>query len=450
MYIKATETWYSSGEYMADLFFYGSSDSMATLSGSVAVCENRSVLLDTSCSVIHLNESEVVFLDNNTVIYNGSLPFIDPVLQPGEYESLPDGGLAVCLYVAQDWPTGLIIESYMTLILMSISIVAMTATIITYMLFSELRNLAGLAVMNLCLTTSLFQMCVMIGMSISVHQEAELCVAASIIIHYEGLAAFFWTNVMAADLYLTLGRWSAAPRSPSKIFPRYALYAYGLSLVIVSISVAINFCECTGDFTVDYGRLFCWISNPTANMIFFALPLALALLANIVLFVRTVSIIQRSSAGNQSLNSNKRQKALCQLKLYARMSTVMGFAWIFALIAACFDPLSPAGLVFTFIYIVLNAMGGLFIFVAFTCNRRVYQLYREWWASKRRQLRRSSTTTDSVKSSNSSSSGGNRTKPTTRRPQLKTISVETLVSNSEGDAGLQQQAGTNRETPLHM
>ncbi|XP_057374372.1 uncharacterized protein LOC130695276 [Daphnia carinata] len=440
VYIKATDQWYSSGEYMADLFFYGSTDSeLTSLSGSVAVCENRSVLLDASCNVVRLNETEFIFLDNNTVLYNGTTPFIDPVLQPGEYESLPDGGLAVCLYIEQDWPMALIIESYLTLCLMTISVMAMSATIITYILFPELRNLAGLAVMNLCLMTSGFQLCVMIGMSISVHSEYELCVAASIIAHYEGLASIFWTNVMAVDLYLTLGRWSAVPRKPSKILPRYALYAYGLPLVIVSIAVAINFCNCTGEFNVDYGRLFCWISNPTANMIFFGLPLALALLANIFLFIRTVAIIQGSSACHQC---SRRQKALCQLKLYARMSTVMGFTWIFAFISAFFNPSSTAGMIFTFTYIILNAMGGLFIFVAFTCNRRVYQLYSDWWARRRNQfMRQSSTTADSVsRSSNKKTVPSEQQRRNNR--QTKTISIETLVSNSDEQS--------QRETSHHM
>lgn len=446
VYIKATDQWYSSGEYMADLFFYGSTDTdLTSISGSVAVCENRSVLLDTSCNVVHLNETEFIFLDNNTVLYNGTIPFIDPVLQPGEYESLPDGGLAVCLYIEQDWPMALIIESYLTLCLMTISIVAMSATNITYLLFPELRNLAGLAVMNLCLMTSGFQLCVMIGMSISVHSEYELCVAASIIAHYEGLASIFWTNVMAIDLYLTLGRWSAVPRKPSKILPRYALYAYGLPLVIVSIAVAINFCNCTGQFSVDYGRLFCWISNPTANMIFFGCPLALALLANIFLFIRTVAIIQSSSACHQC---SRREKALCQLKLYARMSTVMGFTWIFAFISAFFDPSSAAGMIFTFTYIVLNAMGGLFIFVAFTCNRRVYQLYSVWWARRRHQwMRQSSTTADSVSRSPASNK---KTVPSAEQRrnnrQTKTISIETLVSNSD----VAERTASQRETSLHM
>lgn len=445
VYIKATDQWYKSGEYMADLFFYGSSNSsgLTSLSGSVAVCENRSVIEDTSCNVIHLNQTEFIFFDNNTVLYNGSIPFIGPTLQPGEYESLPDGGLAVCLYISQKWPTALIVESYLTLCLMSISILAMMATIVTYLIFPELRNLAGLAVMNLCLMTSGFQLCIMIGMSLSVHQKSELCVATAILFHYEGLASIFWTNVMAIDLFLTLGRWSAAPRKPSKILPRYSLYAYGLPLAIVSVAVAINFCGCTGEFEVEYGKLFCWISNPTANMVFFGLPLALALVANIVLFVRTVAIIYSSSACQGQCS--RRQRALCQLKLYARMSTVMGFAWVFAFIAACFDMSSTAGMIFTFIYIILNSMSGLFIFVAFTCNRRVYLLYRGWWAKRRNQLlRRSSTTTaDSLSSTRKTKTAHASVSHQSR--QAKTISVETLVSNS--DAG---DVSPNRETSLHM
>jgi hypothetical protein len=178
-------------------------------------------------------------------------------------------------------------------------------------------------------------------------------------------------------------------------------------------------------------------------MVFFGLPLALALVANIVLFVRTVAIIYSSSTCQGQCS--RRQRALFQLKLYARMSTVMGFAWIFAFIAACFDMSSTAGMIFTFIYIILNSMSGLFIFVAFTCNRRVYLLYRGWWAKRRNQLlRRSSTTTaDSLSSTRKTKTAHASVSHQSR--QAKTISVETLVSNS--DAG---DVSQNRETSLHM
>jgi hypothetical protein len=99
-------------------------------------------------------------------------------------------------------------------------------------------------------------------------------------------------------------------------------------------------------------------------------------------------------------------------------------------------------MIFTFIYIILNAMGGLFIFVAFTCNRRVYNLYRDWWARRRNQLlRRSSTTADSLSSSTSKTKTIPSNSQQQRSRQTKTISIETLVSNSDAQ---------QRQTSPHM
>lgn len=422
MYIKETDEWFESGEYMADLFFYGDSNDGVSLSGSVMVCQNRSVIADPTCTVIRLNQSEFVYIDyNQTVLYLGHIPFINPVLLYGQYESFPDGDLAVCVHANTELPLALLIESYLGITLTSISIIAMTCTVITYILFAELRNLPGLAVLNLCVSNILFDLTFLASSAISVPRDDNLCLIASIIAHYEGLAAYFWTNVMAADLYLTLGRWSAAPRSPSKILPRYMLYAYGLPLVIVSIAVTIQFCNCTGPFTIDYGLLICWINNPTANLIFFGIPLGLALLANIVLFVMTIVVVQRSLSCPSSTSF---EKAMCQLKLYGRMATVMGFTWIFALISACFDASSTAGIVFTYIYIVCNASGGVFVFFAFTCNKRVWQLYRQFFGGPLTRYDSNRTT-------------ASKPVPQEKRQArpLKTVSIETLVSSSSTSSG---------------
>lgn len=86
----------------------------------------------------------------------------------------------------------------------------MTCTIITYFLFKELRNLSGLAVLNLTAATCIFQLVFLLGMRPVVYVNyPQICVAVAIIIHYGELASIFWTNVMAIDLYLTLSRWSA-------------------------------------------------------------------------------------------------------------------------------------------------------------------------------------------------------------------------------------------------
>ena len=392
------------------------------MSGYVVVCQNRSVLPnDEDCLLWYLKPGEFEFQDDGSVVYKGDLPFLPPVFLPGEYEAQPDGSLAIC-FNPDDYniPTVILIESYLSTALTCISLVAMILTIITYLLFVELRNLPGLAILNLCISTFFFQLTFMLGMSF--HQSLyryhhDLCIAIGIIIHYEGLASFFWTNVMAFDLLLTLSRWSAAPRSPSKMLPRYALYAYGVPLLIVSAAITIDFCKCTGNFIIGYGLFLCWIGNPLANFIFFGLPMGLILIANMILFICTICSIQRATTVRTSVN--RKQSAMQQLKLYARMSTVMGFCWIFGLAAGALDPISTVGLIFAYIYSITNSLQGFFIFAAFTCNSRVLHLYKvRWtkWTGKQTELtdKRAETITSSR-----------------HDRQLKTLSAETIVSHSD-------------------
>lgn len=131
------------------------------------------------------------------------------------------------------FPSALLVSSYLNFVLTGLSVLAMTCTIITYFLFSELRNLSGMAVMNLCIATIIFQTS-LFGLRPAYQFENHwVCVWIAVAIHYDGtklskitrcysltnlmdlcigLASFTWTNVLAADLYLTLSRWSAVVR----------------------------------------------------------------------------------------------------------------------------------------------------------------------------------------------------------------------------------------------
>ena len=255
----------------------------------------------------------------------------------------------------------------------------MLLTMVTYALFSELRTLAGLAIVNLTASTFLFQLTFMVGMRASVHaSHPQACLATAVLVHYEALASFMWTNVMACDLYLALGRWTATGRRPVyKLLGRYAAYAYGIPFIIVGCALAMDRCDCCSRLRVDYGRYMCWIGDPYGNVVFFAIPIAAALVANALLFAATVVRI-RGAAWRQRKGSDSYRsvKAIGQLRVYAKMSSVMGFAWLFGFISAGLGgEASLAGLVFAYAYAVLNPLAGVFIFIAFTCNGRVRTLY---------------------------------------------------------------------------
>jgi hypothetical protein len=101
------------------------------------------------------------------------------------------------------------------------------------------------------------------------------------------------------------------------------------------------------------------------------------LAVNAVLFLITVTSIHRVSGSIKSWERHSgKNKAAHELWMYARMCTVMGFVWVFGLASSSTDIMTIPGLIVTYIYAILNALEGLFIFVAFTCNRRVAMLYR--------------------------------------------------------------------------
>jgi hypothetical protein len=70
------------------------------------------------------------------------------------------------------------------------------------------------------------------------------------------------------------------------------------------------------------------------------------------------------------------------VKIYMRMAVLAGFGWTIGFILFLL-PDGHAGFklylvaIFKYLFILLNATPGLFIFVVYVCNRRVFALYRQ-------------------------------------------------------------------------
>ena len=165
----------------------------------------------------------------------------------------------------------------------------------------------------------------------------------------------------------------------------------GVPSAIVAASVSIEFCRCTGTFTIGYGQLMCWIGQPVASFFFFSLPILLALIVNFVLFTVILTSIQRAASAIKSSERHEchsKKQASRTTWLYARIISVMGFTWVFGFISSLMDVMTVPGLIFTYVYAILNAVDGLLICVAFTCNRRVAHLYRRLLAAESAVKRR--------------------------------------------------------------
>ena len=93
------------------------------------------------------------------------------------------------------------VEYYITLIGLSLSILALLVVITTYCLFSELQTLPGKIIINLAIALLLSQLVFLFDMVKDV--STGFCFGIAIVLHYLFIALFCWMNVMAIDVSRT-------------------------------------------------------------------------------------------------------------------------------------------------------------------------------------------------------------------------------------------------------
>ncbi|XP_012938072.2 uncharacterized protein LOC101863267 [Aplysia californica] len=478
MYVNNTNSYFGVGRF--DVFFMVSGNDgndgteVLEMIKYAFVCVMPRIL-KTDCTRIDLAENEYQVLgDNKTITFEGNQYDVFSYVVKNE----TTGSIQICVpssfhnkkekaaprFVAKDESCGkefdgaVKAEGYITQVLGRVSIFALACVLVTYLIFSKLRNLPGVNTMNLTLALFLAEIIFVEGMTVDI---PWLCTTVAICVHYTFLAAHFWMNVMSFDVYRTFV--TSTPlrqmREKSKYLPRYALYAWGVPLIIVAFCVFVEFSSLF-DFQIGYGPVLigandvldnvtyfnytdgtqqldegkgsedeardegnsqgnsnsnssnsaanetryyytsahtygqsaaCWIHNPLAALTAFGALILLIFLVNCVFFIRTIISISRTaklakqSLGQRHSNSSiQKMTGRSDVMLYVRMSTVMGFTWFFGLSSAIMSsfltkPYSRSECIVShvqsFLFNIFNVSQGIFIFVAFVCNRRVFALY---------------------------------------------------------------------------
>ena len=256
-------------------------------------------------------------------------------------------------------------EFYITVIGLSLSVLALLAVIATYFLFSELRSkLPGKIVINLSVALMLAQTVFLYDMFTDV--KGRGCVALAVLLQFLYLAAFCWMNVMAFDVSRTFA--GKSHRSPSgsrnKVFLLCLLYAWGVPVFTTGLTLIINH---TGTMNVAYGNnYYCWITNPIAMVIFFVVPVVLMLLFNIIALVRVLVAVRQVRKVTKTVRdkSTSGQDA----RMCWKLTAVFGLTWILCLAAEHHVSLR-------IIYIIFNSLQGVFIMFGFIITRRVLNMY---------------------------------------------------------------------------
>ncbi|XP_060865236.1 uncharacterized protein LOC132941271 isoform X1 [Metopolophium dirhodum] len=208
------------------------------------------------------------------------------------------------------------------------------------------------------------------------------CLVSALTMQFGFLAAFAWMFVMSADVWIVLHastkKLRVAGGQRHGRFIVYSMFAWLAPAALTALSATIQlqlvpgalFPELRPNFHYD-----CWFRNPQSLVALFVLPAGTAIAANYVSFFGAVRLIatsddgfKTSGSGGHCSNATTINRTRRNLKIYVRLSLMMGLAWVFALVGAFTD----SDVAWT-LNTALNSLQGAFIFVAFDCNRITVQ-----------------------------------------------------------------------------
>ena len=255
-------------------------------------------------------------------------------------------------------------QAIVSVICNMMSIAGLLFTILTYVVFDELRSIPGKN--NLMLSVHLLFAQVLYQFGMDQTETPKLCIALGVFIHLFWLTAIFWMNACTLHMFRTFVT-GQSYRSVRALDPQvccYALYCYGIAISMVAINITVSMYRSNGQ-DIGYGGHVCYISNPVMVGWVFALPVGVIIILNMGFFFAVVYQISASTMRRRGKSTDRANTVI-----YMKLSSLTGVTWIFGYLYLWtdFTPLE-------YIFIVLNAGQGVFIFISFICTQRITKLY---------------------------------------------------------------------------
>lgn len=359
-----------------------------TSNATVTVCLKTTPYC--SAVFIQLNSTEFYLTDNLTLVYN-SLSF-----KLGDYVYRGEK-FYVCVDFTRNyeistrkWPKDHIALVVITWIGFISSIVCLIVLIITYCAFKDLRNLPGKNLLNLSFTLCMAEILWLVG-SFSDEYSAACAIIARAN-HYFFLAFFSSCFVIAFHSCMVFGRKLSIRRTPSeekKIFFKYCLVVWLLPAIFLIIFGILDHIDV---LVIDYGRVdACWLGTKKSKILLFIVPFGIILLLNLALFIAVSLRLRENRKTNlKQLGVDGRKRAVQNVKVCIRLSTLMGFSWLFGLLQIVTEDETD---VFAYVFVIFVSFQGLFICVAFLFRKKCYELYRSFVSKKLTSSKEKSTRT---------------------------------------------------------
>ena len=99
--------------------------------------------------------------------------------------------------------------------------------------------------------------------------------------------------------------------------------------------------------------------------------MAVMLLFNIIAFVTAAVYLRKHSQNNAAKQASGNRRS--NFSIYARLSTLMGFTWLFGLLAF----IVTSTTVFWYFFVIFTSLQSLSVAVAFVMNGKILNMYKQ-------------------------------------------------------------------------
>ena len=342
IFVNKTGKYYSKEDYFES----------SSKTGAINVCEQQ---LPNECHGRYkkYDQSEFDVRQDNLSLYHRR----EKLLYKYNQYSVKNDTIFICHEVSAP-DAGDAIRGLITVIFMSLSVVSLFLVLITYSIFSQLRSPPGKNLMNLGLSLLIYDILWLTrGWSTSTR---PLCITMAFIQPYFILVSLSSMAKIAHDTMKMFTDPIAHQRRNNSSFLRF-LMIWLIPIVYIALCVILR----------QYNILAvndeeCWITGRYEYIVIFV-PVSISMFYNILCFVRSIVEMRKLEQNGQMLRAQREEKS--SIFIYIKISTLIGLGWTSAFIAITFPVLSYA-------FIFLTSFQGLYIFLAFICNKNVLMLYK--------------------------------------------------------------------------
>lgn len=256
---------------------------------------------------------------------------------------------------------------------MAVSLMFLALICVAYCVLPDLRSTHGKNLLSLSGCFIVLYVGLIVDFTLRSVLPRRMCLAVAVVQHTSFLAVFFWTNVMAFDVWqaiVTL-RPLANPRLREDHYWQYAAYAWTATAAVSAPAFVLHFTELVPQaYRPRFGEVRCWLSGQLAYALYFNLPVGIILLCNVVIFGLTAWALYRAKTLQRVTLQAKQHKKM--FYLYVKLSVVMGIIWVFEFIPWITGYYRLYGLAG-----MLNSLHGIYLFFIFVFKRKTLAQLRQ-------------------------------------------------------------------------